>query len=397
MALNVPLSKLPLILKQFRSEGASWLSARLRREWTLPTTPLGRLAYRVWHPQRLFRRRNALRVRSPDDCLLAFYDLAVAPMTFDFLWFLTTADLVRRRAGLASIRVVIVPGLERGVRGETAGYEAVVDAKARQARIANILVPACSFVPALAGISTAASRDEATAMVLGAPGRTFPKGYEPALPSYPGPQTCLEAGRRGERVAILRAPPHHLERARSWLAERSGGRRAVTITLRQYGYMSARNSNIDAWTAFAKRLDPDRFFPVFVPDTDHASKPVPDSLAAFGYCPEAALDLGFRFGLYEAAYANLGINNGPMGLCWLDDCVRYITFKILSESVPQTTTEYMRHLGFEIGGSLPFATPWQKWVWEDDTLDVIEREFSALTRAIDADAADSPGRETLSA
>lgn len=397
MALKTPLRKLPLVLKQFRSGGIPWLAARLRREWALPTTALGRLVYRARHPQRLLRGGSSTNRQSSDDCLLAFYDLAVAPLTFDFLWFLTTADLERRRAGLASVRVVIVPGLEHGVRGEPADYEVVVNSTARQTRIANILVPACGFLPDFAGLSTPDSRDEATTMVLNAPGRIFPKGYEPSLPSYPGPQTCLEAGRRGERIAILRAPPHHLNRAQSWIAERSCGREVVTITLRQYGYMSVRDSNVAAWASFAKRLDPNRFFPVFIPDTDHALKPVPEPLAAFAFCSEAALDLGFRFGLYEAAYANLGVNNGPMGLCWLNEHTRYITFKILSESVPQTTTAYMRYLGFEIEHSLPFATPWQKWVWEEDTLEVIERDFAALVQAIDSGVAGDPDRGALSA
>jgi hypothetical protein len=67
-----------------------------------------------------------------------------------------------------------------------------------------------------------------------------------------------------------------------------------------------------------------------------------------------------------------------MGLCWLNEQTRYITFKMLSEAAPHTTPEYMEFLGFKIGESLPFATPWQQWVWEDDDPDVIRRAFAAM-------------------
>jgi hypothetical protein len=87
--------------------------------------------------------------------------------------------------------------------------------------------------------------------------------------------------------------------------------------------------------------------------------------------------------LYERAYLNLGINNGPMGLCWLNERTRYVTFKMLTEGVPQATSAYMASLGFELGRSLPSATSRQKWVWEDDDRAVIEREFAMMVSAIE--------------
>jgi 3-polyprenyl-4-hydroxybenzoate decarboxylase len=97
---------------------------------------------------------------------------------------------------------------------------------------------------------------------------------------------------------------------------------------------------------------------------------------------EAAMVLGLRMALYERAYLNLGVNNGPMGLCWLNDRTRYITLKMLSDAAPHTTPEYMKFLGFKIGESLPFATRWQQWVWQDDELDVIESAFEAMVNRL---------------
>src|SRR5512135_1484495 len=65
------------------------------------------------------RIRNALiavgdRVRKPaeagvawsDDCLQFVYDLAAAPLTFDFATYLAAAEIERRARGLAGINVI---------------------------------------------------------------------------------------------------------------------------------------------------------------------------------------------------------------------------------------------------------------------------------------------------
>lgn len=147
--------------------------------------------------------------------------------------------------------------------------------------------------------------------------------------------------------------------------------------------MPARNSNHGAWLAFARRLDRTRYLAVFVPDTSQTLDGLPPEFGEFPVFSEAAWNIGLRMGLYEQAYLNLGVNNGPMGLCWLNERTRYITFKMLTESVPQTTAEYVASHGFELGASLPFATPYQRWVWEDDDLPVIEREFAAMVNRIE--------------
>jgi hypothetical protein len=182
---------------------------------------------------------------------------------------------------------------------------------------------------------------------------------------------------------VLRAAAADLRAVDEWLTARGCDCPVVTITLRSYGYVPERNSNLAAWRDFARRVDPGRFSVVFVPDTAQCLGGDLTGLQDFPVFVEAAMVLGLRMALYERAYLNLGVNNGPMGLCWLNDRTRYITFKILSAAAPHTTPEYMEFLGFEIGESLPFATPWQQWVWQDDELDVIESAFAAMLRRLE--------------
>jgi hypothetical protein len=379
---EVPLSGPRLLVYKLRTGGIAWLVERLREEIELPRTGLGQSLFRGARGiARVVQGRPGQEAAGggPSDVLYAFYDLGVAPITFDFLWFLIGAELERQRRGCASIHAVTVPGPRAGLRRENPELEKSLDASARGARIHAILAPACALLPSLSGVTVASSRTQAEQLMALAGAKAFPARYEPGLPCYPGPHEPLRAAREeGARIAVLRATAADLRAIDDWLAARRCDRRLVTITLRSYKYAPARNSNISAWTTFARSLDPARFSVVFVPDTAQCIGGLPAELGDFTICAEAAMVVGLRMALYQRAYLNLGVNTGPMGLCWLNDQTRYITFKILTDAVPNTTAEYMEFLGFEPGKSLPFATPWQQWVWAEDEFEIIKDAFSAM-------------------
>lgn len=382
---RVPLGGPQLLFYKLRTGGMAWLRERLREEWLLPRTATGQVLHRG---ARALGREISGRRRAPaaeaGDLLYAFYDLAVAPVTFDFLWFLVGAELERRRRGLRAVHVAIVPGPHKGFRRENPEYEARVDAAARQARVRSMLVPACALLPSISGVTVASSREQAELLAALAGAAVFPQAYEPALPRYPGPQEALRASREeGAGIAVLQAPKEDLRAVDSWLAAQGCRRDVVTVTLRSYDYTPERNSNIAAWAAFARSLDPVRFLVVFVPDATRCLEPPPEILHGFPVFGQAALVLGLRMALYERAYLNLGVNNGPMGLCWLNERTRYLTFKILSNAAPNTSADYMKFLGFEIGRSLPFATTRQQWVWADDELPGIQQAFAEMVQRID--------------
>jgi hypothetical protein len=383
---HLPLKGLPLLIAKLRSGGMPWLAERLRDEWQMPRTAPGQVLYRTI---RAVGRSAGVASRDREargcpETLYAFYDLGVAPVTYDFLWFLVGAELERRRRELASVHAVIVPGPRGGLRKETPELEHALDATTRRARIFSMLVPSCSLLPSLGGVTIAGSRAQAEQLVNVAEGAVFPDRYEPALPVYPGPQEPLRAAREERApVAALRAAPADLRMVATWLATHGCDRRVVTITLRAYDYVPGRNSNISAWAAFARGLDGTRFSVVIVPDSEQCFTGVPAVLRGLPIFSEAALAPGLRMALYQSAYLNLGVNNGPMGLCWLNAETRYITFKILNDGAPQTSAEYMKFLGFEIGCSLPFASPWQRWVWAEDESPIIEDAFAEMVARLE--------------
>jgi hypothetical protein len=387
-----PDSGLPRLAFKIRTGGVAWLKTRLAAEKMLPSTRIGQtihlfarraLSAAAAIPRGL-RRSLAAEYPHAHEILFAFYDLQVAPVTFDFLWFLAAADLQRRHLGLKSVHVVIVPGSLHGLRRERDDYDLVVDTAARQARIQNILIQACRVLPSFGGLTVTTSRQEAEFLRSVVARHMLPVDYEPALPVYPGPQSCLEAARRGESgIACLRAPIEELRAVDAWVKAHAGSRRLIVITLRRYGYMPARNSNLPAWIAFAQALDASRYCPVFVPDTSDTIQGMPTELRDFTVFPEAAWNIALRMALYERAFLNLGVNNGPMGLAWLNARVCYATLKIETADVPQSSLGFIRSFGFEAGKSLPFATSLQEWVWEDDTQEAITRAFERLTERIE--------------
>jgi len=398
-----PAGGLPRIVFKLRSQGPRWIAKRLAAEAVYPTTGPGQAIHALARRgikaamglPRVIRRRQLAGFPAAERTLFAFYDLKVGPITFDCLWFLAGADLQRRRLGLDAVHVVIVPGPHEGVRRERDDYEAVVDPASRAERVRSILVEACALLPNCAGLTIAGSRPQGAFMRSVVARHVFPADYEPALPVYPSSRFCLEAARQGERqIATLRATPERLRNIDGWLARRAAAqRRLVTITLRDYDYMPARNSNIGAWTAFARGLDREKYLAVLVPDTDHAIEGLPSGLDDCLLMPEAAWSVGLRMALYQRAFLNMGVNTGPMGLCWLNGATRYATLKMATPGVPQTTPESFRHLGFELGCSLPFATPVQRLVWDDDTSQAIEREFAALVSRIEGESQASSGPE----
>ncbi len=338
-------------------------------------------------PSRLVRRRHAGTSEESDDILYAFYDVQVAPITYDACWFAAAADLARRRRGLRRIHFVIVPGTKGGVREERAVYEAAVDAAQRIWRVHNVVIPILTLVPSCAGYTLLPDRRAAESLRAEAADRIYPEHYEPALPVSHHPSELLRL-RPGERagIGVLRGSAQGLRYVERWMAPRLRGRRVISITLRDYAFMTARNSNLDAWAAFARHLDPGTYLPVFVPDTERTLDPLPGELEGFEIFREASWNVGLRMALYQSSYLNLGVSNGPLYFAAMNDQVRVLMFKIITPSVPQTTEEFLRQLGFQIGAQLPFATPFQRLIWEDDALEVIEREFEAMVARIEGAA-----------
>ena len=344
---------------------------------------------------RRVKRRHLILVRllthrSPikEKTLYAFYDLGREPITFDFLFFLVAADLKRRAMGLNAVSVIFVPGEKGGFREEWPDYERIVDRESRRWRVSNLLLPTLQFLPSCIGYIFCHSRREAD-FVASLARHVYPENDEAESPDTQGYAVTAHrevraAGKAGKRVNVLTGGEQAHRYVDQWLAPRARERKVVTITLREYGYHEERNSNVTAWTAFARGLDPEEYFVVFVRDLETAMAPTTGLFAGLTIFEGAPINLELRMALYERSYLNLGSSNGPMALCVLNEKTPYVMFKILTPGVPQATLEWLTNIGIEIGAERhSFATPFQKLVWEDDDLDVIRRAFKTMCETLE--------------
>jgi hypothetical protein len=379
-----PRRGLPRLLFKLRQGGPRWLAGRIALELRIPSTPPGRLLH-------AFLRsilNAAAAFRSPagevsGDTLVAFYDLSVEPVTFDVLWFLAAAELDRRRRGFAHLRLCIVPGPADGLREEDPEYERVIDASSRRWRVSQILVAAADLLPSCRGVSVLSAREEAAGERARAGTNVYPQGYQPQFPVGHRMLDCMKPEPALlPAVPALRAGEAALRYVKRWLEPRARGRHVIAITLREYGYKPDRNSNISEWIEFTRWLDRTLYYPVLVPDTERAPEPRDLDVADAGVFHEAPWNLALRMALYETAWLNIGVSTGPMSLCWLNSRCRYVTVKLVTPSVPQSSVEFFEENGFQIGQPLPFAGPHQALVWKDDTLPHLKDAFADMARRL---------------
>lgn len=384
------LARLRDIAAKVRERGIGWAWLRLRKELRQPETTQGIGIRRVnvllyaaalnllaLLPAQVFRLVGTKR-----RTLALFYDLDIASLTFDIVDYLMLAELERRRLGLEAVHVVIVPGRSGLLRQEAAHFDAVVNWNARWWRLYNLVLPMFALFPTVAGYTICSDRRHATLVRLMFPRAVHPPGYWPAFPIVPVRRLVFGAAREGKPIFPgVAVPAQALAFVDEWLAARTAGRRPVVISLRQYGYMPSRNSNVSAWIEFARRLDKTRYVPVFVQDVSAAMGPTPAELEEFLLFREAPFNMILRAALYERAWLNICQAHGPTELMWYNERCRYAIFLTVGSS-PETELETLRGYGIEANESPPFATPLQKWVWEMDDLPAIERAFAQMEAAI---------------
>jgi hypothetical protein len=372
---------------KFKEHGPGWAVRRLLFEAREPVTAPGRLLRNA-----LAAAERAVRAaRTPIDgkerhrgaanTLYAFYDLEILPLTYDVATFLALANLERTRRRLERLHVVVVPPHERARGLVDRGWPA---AEFDDQRMLGILLPLLRMAEACRGHTLCATRAEAAAWRFNVAEHIFPAAYSPAFPVAPDFNgVWSEALTREKMFPLLRAGKAERAAIVSGLRTRIGEKAPVVISLRESTFVPQRNSNIDAWVAFADHLDPRRFAAVFVRDTERAFELPPPGLDRHVTFEAASWNAALRMALYELAYVNLAIMHGSMELCWYNEACRYVAFMPLG-TAPQTSPEFLASRDFRIGQSLPFAEPWQRLAWAPDDAGNIEREFGQMVELLGA-------------
>lgn len=329
------------------------------------------------------------RERDPASALTAFYDLSVSPTGFDSAVFFALADLARQRRNCAGFNIVFVPAAGSGFwQNET------YDADYKAWRLHHLLLPLATLFPTCRGFTLCATRDEAATLCRGAGKNIFPEGYTTEAPPAEIYQWAYFAAAitNGERWSGWTPPAAAIEFVDQWFASRAGGRKVVTITLREASYHTEHNSNRQAWAAFARNLDQEKYFPVFVRDTEAVLTPLPEELRDCTVFAEPSFNVALRAALYLKAHLNMMSASGPMYLAWLHPHCRILVFRLLDLADYRSTPTSLAALGFEPGRQPCFLSSHQHIVWSGDDVDSINKAFAKIETPcspLDATAAET--------
>lgn len=287
--------------------------------------------------------------------LTAFYDLAVGPVSYDFIVFLVQAEIERRRTGADRMHVAVVP-----MAGGACRPKPQYDAAEAEWRLWNIVIPAPRLLGA--GVSLALDWQHARRMASEKSWKCWPPDWDRQTLKD---RRHLIGGVIRSAVAGAEIPTLSASsRARAEVRKRfaAKGRPVVTMTMRRT-YLPERNSDPEAWFAARAHIEQRGYAVELIEDTSEALG------KGRGF---AELNLDLRMACYQEAALNLQANNGTASLCWFSDRP-YVMF---GAGVP---AEEWRGLfveqGLPLGENWPWARRGQRISYGREDADTITEAF----------------------
>jgi len=295
--------------------------------------------------------RESLAKKEPppqDDELNASYlsyPVTKLSVGFDFIFSLVAQKMVCKREGIAGpVRIGFWAG-KSGTMGVEGGY--------RKGMFDNVVKPLLPMFGVL--------EDERAIY-----GHRFHK-YDFRL------REIVEASLAGEKV------PTYIPSAAAMNAvnETVGPEDPIVITLRESDAWSHRNTNNDAWIAFAKDREREGYPVVFVRDTAKYSEP----LANMATYPAASLSLPIRAALYERARVNFFVGNGPCDLALFGSRPWIRIQRYDKGSQHEVENErWWKAIGLEPGTQMPWCSDEQRIILGTDDYRTISQAWEELTR-----------------
>lgn len=365
----------------FKSRSLSWICKRLLNEWQSPTKSQTKWIKRVFS-KKIDGNHFSKLVKS--ETLFYIIDLQLVPIAFDNAIYLALAELERRRKGLESIHIIIVPGYSQGLRLELDEYDSVVNINLRKWRLNHLVFPLFQLISSVKSYSYFQSRLDALDFLRIFALHIFPRDWSNNIPSRPARIDLMKAARSGEKIfPMFSSPPGAIEYVEQYLGGFIGSKKLIVITLRSYEYTPERNSNIKDWVRFAKELNPSDFYVVFLLDVETSLDPVPNQLIGMNIFLAGSWNLHLRMAIYERAYLNMAIAQGPMELMFHNERCKYLIFMPVN-SAPLTSIEPLIAEGFIIGENLPFSRKGQHIFWGWDNYENITSEFYKLIKILES-------------
>lgn len=275
--------------------------------------------------------------------MIACYDLARCPPTYDVVAFLAHAELARLRAGEEHIDLHILPGPAGGFRMDSLWPRTIEEREQMRDRV---LAPLCHMLPSVKVVSVDKQREGA-----------YGYGRDQYLISLPAILSALREGCRPLRASPDMAKGDY-----------------ITLTLREAAHHPLRNSRVDEWIAAARILESSKREVIIVRDTRRADEQIAGARVSYA----APRSIQERARLYAGAALNVGICNGPMWMSIFMGAPTLMLRPTTHEAGGCYDDFFYKKCGLPRGSQLPSSPSNQRLCWEDDSRENIVRAVEEM-------------------
>ncbi len=270
--------------------------------------------------------------------LHVYYDFRVAPLTFDFAWFLAIAATEARKNKSVIHLNLFRPWMRKASdieKGYSDGYQ--------EWRFSNIVVRLAELCPDVVKIDI----NKSNQVTLYEP--RFPPDYHPNSVNVADSKTGIPITHRD----LDRANPavtgskfyKHTAYAQDWFNYRFGTSPTVVMTYRHTPHNPDRNTPVKLWDTLHSSIQATGYQVVVVPDQDQYLEDGLDKGLGWSLVPEAAMDLDLRFSLYANSHATIswanGTSSGLLPLCKS----RFMSFGHWNESNRVASRDFFNRKG----------------------------------------------------
>ena len=321
------MDRLLHILRKVGKEGWTWLFSRILFEIKCSRVTAFVCA--------VFQKKE-----SKSDELFAVYDLNVQSPSFNLVQFLICAEHYCIKKGYKNYSVVIVPkelnpALEWKELTESYGEDAI------NYRTINLLSSLASLSPRCNGVLSFATRKAARKLTSKA--NVFPEGYGfSTVGGFDNREVTRILLKEGV-VCEFAVPKHIPAFMDKWQFFSSKDTKIVTITIRNSKFDPVRNSNVPEWVRFAEYVESLGYKPIIIPDADQPfdRDGLPPRFTDIGLA--ATYNMSIRLYLYQKAFVNCYVPNGPVIFAIYSTNINYIYMKAWLEGScisPSNVTDY---------------------------------------------------------
>jgi hypothetical protein len=368
--------------RKIYNKGPLWTFLRIRQELHQPSfIPMLNAMVAFKKTNRRLKTIFFQKKKDDNDYVTAVYDLDVAPITYDFAYFLAAAELFALKNNKRTFIVLFIHQGDDKIENEVSGkYRSTLVVQKNEKydvetfiwRFENIILPLMSIYPACIGHSILPKKSETSEAIKGK--LLYPEFYSERFPVADYYREVYASKNKFFGFSALIQGKRYIE---SWKKLNKITGKVVTITLRQNNWDPVRNSKLEEWIKFAQFVRKKGFTPVFIPDTESCFEHEP-RLDGFIVFETPCWNLGIRIALYEEADVNFFTPAGPAAVANLNRNAASIVMKYFVQGSMFTSAETFSKAGVSIGQKTfdLFEDHFQILSWKDDTFENICEEFN---------------------